>query len=92
MLIQTHDDQEHVVRFGSKCLSAWQRSYVATKLELLVVIVLECSSYRRGRHFIIETDHQAFQPLYQKQLKGIINERSFDYNVVYKMCVRDVLS
>jgi hypothetical protein len=66
-----------VVRYGSKGLSKWQRSYGPTTLELLgmVTSVLDCASYIRGRHFVLECDHQALKPLFQKQLKGAIYER-----------------
>jgi hypothetical protein len=37
--------------------------------------VLDCASYIRGRHFVLECDHQALKPLFQKQLKGAIYER-----------------
>jgi hypothetical protein len=44
-----------VVRYGSKGLSKWQRSYGPTKLELLGMFtsVLDCASYIRGRHFVL---------------------------------------
>ena len=105
MLYQVHDhDQKRVVRFGSKGLSKWQQSYGPTKLELLGVItsVLDCASYLRGRHFVIECDHQALKPLFQKQLKGAIYERwlailqQFDCDIQWKsasqMVVPDSLS
>ena len=109
MLYQSQPNEEgteeiRVVRFGSKSLSKWQRSYGPTKLELLgmTYAVLECASYLRGSHFIVECDHQALKPLYQKQLKGAIYERwmailqEFTFDIVYKpakdMCVADALS
>ncbi|KAK3096448.1 hypothetical protein FSP39_000262 [Pinctada imbricata] len=97
-------DDIRVIRFGSKSLSKWQRSYGPTKLELLgmTYAVLECASYLRGSKFIVECDHQALKPLYQKQLKGAIYERwmailqEFTFDIVYKpakyMCVADALS
>ena len=78
MIYQIHPDGvSRVVRFGSKGLSKWQQSYGPTKLELLglVTSVLDCASYLRGRHFIVECDHQALRPLFQKKLKGQIYER-----------------
>ena len=105
MLYQIHEDgTQKVVRFGSKGLSKWQKSYGPTKLELLgmVTAVLDCAPYIRGRHATIECDHQALKPLFQKQLKGAIYERwlailqQFDIDIVYKpaseMCVPDALS
>ena len=63
---------------------------------------MDCASYLRGRHFVVECDHQALKPLFQKQLKGAIYERwlailqQFDLDIVYKpaaqMVVADSLS
>lgn len=105
MLYQVHENGEkRIVRFGSKGLLKWQRSYGPTKLELLgmVTSILDCASYLRGHHFLVECDHQALRPLFQKQLKGAIYERwlailqQFDFDIVYKpasqMVVPDVLS
>lgn len=105
MLYQIHEnDSPKVVRFGSKGLSKWQQSYGPTKLELLglVTSVLDCASYLRGHHFIVECDHQALKPLFQKQLKGAIYDRwlsilqQFDFDILYKpaaqMAVPDAFS
>jgi hypothetical protein len=68
----------------------------------MVTSVLDCASYIRGRHFVLECDHQALKPLFQKQLKGAIYERwlailqQFDVDIEYKpaaqMCVPGALS
>lgn len=105
MLYQVHENgNKRVVRFGSKGLTKWQRSYGPTKLELLgmVTSILDCASYLRGHHFVVECDHQALKPLFQKQFKGVIYElwfailQQFDFDIVYKpaaqMVVTDVLS
>lgn len=109
MLYQKHpgDNQTEttrVVRFGSKSLSRWQQSYGPTKLELLgmVTSILDCASYLRGRKFIVECDHQALKPLFQKSLKGAIYERwlailqEFNFEIRYckadEMVVPDALS
>lgn len=109
MLYQNYSngDQEdipRVVRFGSKSLSKWQQSYGPTKLELLgmVTSILDCASYLRGRKFVVECDHQALKPLFQKNLKGAIYERwlailqEFNFEIRYKkgteMGVPDALS
>ncbi|VDH99271.1 Hypothetical predicted protein [Mytilus galloprovincialis] len=109
MLYQQHpmDDSSEelrVIRFGSKSLSKWQRSYGPTKLELLgmVTAILDCSMYLRGQKFVVECDHQALKPLFQKQLKGAIYERwiailqQFNFELRYKpgkdMQVADALS
>lgn len=108
MLYQFHANdntqQPRIIRFGSKSLSPWQQSYGPTKLELLgmVVSILDCADYLRGNSFIVECDHQALKPLYQKQFKGAIYERwmsilqQFTFQIVYKkaedMQVPDALS
>ena len=100
------DDSEtsRVVRFGSKSLSNYQRSYGPTKLELLGVVtsVLDCASYLRGCKFYVECDHRALKPLFQKSSKGAIYERwlailqVFNFEITYKsaaqMVVPDSLS
>ncbi|CAG2250210.1 unnamed protein product [Mytilus edulis] len=68
----------------------------------MVVSILDCSDYLRGNQFIVECDHQALKPLYQKQFKGAIYERwlsilqQFNFEIVYKkaeqMQVPDALS
>ena len=75
MLYQYDENQTpRVVRFGSKGLSRWQQSYGPTKLELLglVTAVMDCASYLRGRHFVVECDHQALALIFQNKLKGQI--------------------
>ena len=97
-------DSLRVVRFGSKALSKWQRSYGPTKLELLgmTTAIMDCASYLRGNAFVVECDHQALRPLFQKKLKGAIYERwmtilqQFNFQIEYKsasqMVVADALS
>ena len=108
MLYQLDPDDDtckpYIIRFGSKSLSKWQQCYGPTKLELLgmVVSILDCADYLRGNHFILECDHQALQPLFQKQFKGAIYERwmailqQFSFDIKYKpaeqMQVADALS
>jgi hypothetical protein len=68
----------------------------------MVTAVLDSAAYIRGRHCVVECDHQALKPLFQKQLKGAIYERwlvilqQFDIEIKYKppseMCVPDALS
>ena len=109
MLYQKHQgdndlEELKVVRFGSKSLNKWQQSYGPTKLELLglVTAVVDCSSYLRGYHFIVECDHQALRPLFQKKFKGAIYDRwlallqQYNFDIQYKpaaqMLVPDALS
>ncbi|CAG2216980.1 unnamed protein product [Mytilus edulis] len=98
------EKQPRVIRFGSKSLSRWQQSYGPTKLELLgmVVSILDCADYLRGNQFVVECDHQALRPIFQKQFKGAIYERwmailqQFNFDLQYKpaeqMQVADALS
>jgi hypothetical protein len=56
----------------------------------MVVSVLECSDYLRGVKYLVECDHTALQPLFQKQFKGAIYERwlsllqQFNFEIQYK--------
>ncbi|CAG2216635.1 unnamed protein product [Mytilus edulis] len=107
MLYQKHPsdtgEQIRVVRFGSKSLNSWQKSYGPTKLELLVVTsIVDCASYLRGDRFTVECDHQALRSLFQNQFKGAIYDRwlavlqQFNFDIKYKpaadMQVPDALS
>lgn len=110
MLYQKHpksdgkSDDVRIIRFGSKSLNHWQKSYGPTKLELLGVVtsITDCSSYLRGRRFVVECDHQALRPLIAKQLKGAIYDRwlailqQYNFEIRYKpaaqMQVPDALS
>ena len=106
MLYQKEENSEKpkIIRFGSKSLTVWQQSYGPTKLELLgmVTAILDCVDYLRGNKFIVECDHQALQPLFQKKFKGAIYERwlailqQFSFEIRYKpaeqMKVADALS
>lgn len=101
---QDSEQKPRIIRYGSKALNSWQSSYGPTKLELLgmVVSVLECSDYLRGNKFVVECDHEALQPLFQKQFKGAIYERwlsllqQFNFDIQYKpaaeMTLPDALS
>ncbi|VDI67441.1 Hypothetical predicted protein, partial [Mytilus galloprovincialis] len=108
MLYQKHPsdtgEQIRVVRFGSKSLNSWQKSYGPTKLELLGVVtsIVDCASYLRGDRFTVECDHQALRSLFQNQFKGAIYDRwlavlqQFNFDIKYKpaadMQVPDALS
>ena len=80
------------MRFGSKVLNHWQKSYGPTKLELLGVVtsITDCSNYLRSHHFVVECNHAALRPLIQKQLKGAIYDRwlailqQYNFQIRYK--------
>lgn len=98
------NDKVRIIRFGSKSLNTWQKSYGPTKLELLGVVtsIIDCASYLRGSKFIVECDHQALRPLFQNKLRGAIYDRwlavlqQFNFDIKYKpaaqMQVPDALS
>ena len=116
MLYQVHPESEfpqgtsaeerrRVVRFGSKALTKYQRSYGPTKLELLGVVnaVVDLAPYLRGsKPFKIQCDHEALRSLMQRKLRGKIYERwiallsQFNMDIEYKpaaeMAVADTLS
>ncbi|CAG2237805.1 unnamed protein product [Mytilus edulis] len=108
MLYQKHPsdtgEQIRVVRFGSKSMNSWQKSYGPTKLELLgdVTSIVDCASYLRGDRFTVECDHQALRSIFQNQFKGAIYDRwlavlqQFNFDIKYKpaadMQVPDALS
>ena len=75
--LENSDEKVRIIRFGSKALTSWQKSYGPTKLELLGVVtsIVENSSYLRGNKFILECDHQALRPLFQNKFKGAIYDR-----------------
>ena len=68
----------------------------------MVKSMIDCASYKRGRNFILECDHQSLKPLFQKILIGAIYERwlailqQFNFEIKYKKCedmvVPDALS
>lgn len=64
--LENSDEKVRFIRFGSKTLISWQKSYGPTKLELLVTSIVENSRYLRGNKFILECDHQALFALYFK--------------------------
>jgi hypothetical protein len=49
---------------------------------------LDCADYLRGNSFVGECDHQALEPLYQKQFKGAI----YEHKKAEDMQVPDALS
>lgn len=62
-----------VIRFGSKVLSCWQKSYGPTKLELLgmVTSIMDCAQYLRSNKFYVECDHKSLAPLYNNPSKEL---------------------
>ena len=64
--------------------------------------ILDVASYLKGQQFVVECDHQALNPLFQKNLKSAIYERwvaillSFNFKIGYKkaeeMIAPDALS
>lgn len=102
---QKHAEKKmRVIKFGSKSLTHWQKSYGPTKLDFLGVVtsIVDNSGYLRGNKFIVECDHQALRPLFQNKFKGAIYDRwltvlqQYNFEINYKpaaqMQVADALS
>ena len=97
-------ERVRVIKFGSRTLKSYQRSYSPCKLELLGVTtaVLDLADYIRGRPVKVLCDHQALQPLLNKQCRGAIFSRwatilqqfqlSIEYRPAGEMVVPDALS
>jgi hypothetical protein len=49
----------------------------------MVVSVLEYSDYLRGGKFVVECDHAALQPLFQKQFKGAIYSFAHNKSIIF---------
>jgi hypothetical protein len=96
--IDNSDDKVQIIRFGSKSLNTWQKSYGPTKLELLGVVtsIIDCASYLRGNKFTVECDHQALKPLFQNKLRGAIYDRwlavlqQFNFDIKYKPAAQKI--
>ena len=63
VLSQKQDEVEKVIAYGSKMLSASQRSYCVTYRELLAVVefVRHYKHYLLGRRFLLRTDHSSLR-------------------------------
>ena len=88
VLSQKHaDGKEHVVAY--RTLSKSERSYCATRRELLAVVVFtkQFRPYLLGRHFTIRTDHGSLTWLHNfkdpdRQLaRWIISLQEFDFKI-----------
>ena len=66
VLSQKHDDGEHVIAYGSRCLSRQERQYCVTRRELLAVVffVKHFRHYLYGVRFLIRTDHGSLRWLF----------------------------
>ena len=61
VLSQKFDEREHVIAYGSRCLSKAERRYCVTRKELLAIVyfVKYFRHYLYGRQFLLRTDHFA---------------------------------
>ena len=67
VLSQVHSDGlEHVIAYGSRCLSKPERRYCTTRKELLAVVFFtkHFRAYLLGRSFKLRTDHGSLQWLF----------------------------
>ncbi|CAH8594109.1 unnamed protein product [Dicrocoelium dendriticum] len=57
------DGLEHVIAYGSRCLSKPKRNYCATRKEMLALVVYtkHFRHFLLGRHFIVRTDHHSLK-------------------------------
>lgn len=82
-----------MIRFGSKGMSRWQKSYGPTKLELLgmVTSIMDCAQYLRSNKFYVECEHKALAPLFNNSLKGALYDRwltlmqQFNFEIKYSV-------
>ena len=66
VLSQVNDNIEHVIAYGSKCLSKAERRYCVTRRELLAIVyfVKYFRHYLYGVKFLIRTDHGSLRWLF----------------------------
>ena len=59
------DDKEHVIAYGSKCLTKAERRYCVTRCQLFAIVyfVKHFKQYLYGVKFLVRTDHGSFSTL-----------------------------
>ena len=92
VLCQRIDGVEYVLSYLSRSLSKAERNYSATEREALAVIwaITTWDPYLHGRHFVVETDHQALKWLLsvreptQRLARWVTTLQQYDFEVVYR--------
>ena len=66
VLSQKFDEREHVIAYGSRCLSKAERQYCVTRKEFLAIVyfVKYFRHYLYGRQFLLRTDHGSLRWLF----------------------------
>ena len=66
VLSQMEDDKEHVIAYGSKCLTKAERRYCVTRRELFAIVhfVKHFKQYLYGVKFLVRTDHGSLRWLF----------------------------
>ena len=92
VLSQSQSGVERVIAYGSHALNKAERNYCVTDRELLAVkyFMMQYKHYLLGRHFLVQSDHQALRWLFSlKEPKSRIARwiellSAFDFEVEYR--------
>ena len=92
VLSQKFDEREHVIAYGSRCLSKAERRYCVTRKELLAIVyfVKYFRHYLYGRQFLLRTDHGSLRWLFNfKEPEGQVARwiealSTFDFDIQHR--------
>jgi hypothetical protein len=91
VLSQELEDGDHPIAYGSRILKGAELNYSNTEREMLAVIkgMQHFRSYLYGRHFLVQTDHQAIPLVHmgktvsKRACKWILATEDYDFDVEY---------